>query len=194
MNPNKFLKSPIPGENLTQDTRGYAWHRPPQFPEFDDAFEHFVDNVLVSDKKLAAAITVLQTGIPATVAVSSILLGMVANGKISPDMSLLIAGPVYKTLTKTMDAMGISYLTGFDTPEEMEAFTNQDKKAKPKKLTAAQEKELETMQEELKEQEGKIPEGGLMGAPITSGEDVPIEIPAEQTGRSLVEVPEEDKE
>lgn len=194
MNPNKFLKSPIPGENLTQDTRGYAWHRPPQFPEFDDAFEHFVDNVLVSDKKLAAAITVLQTGIPATAAVSSILLGMVANGKISPDMSLLIAGPVYKTLTKTMDAMGISYLTGFDTPEEMEAFTKQDKKAKPKKLTAAQEKELETMQEELKEQEGKIPEGGLMGAPITSGEDAPIEIPAEQTGRSLVEVPEEDEE
>lgn len=192
MNPTKFLSAPIPGENLSQDTRKYAWHRPPQYPEFDDAFEFFIDDFMSSDSRVTAGITTLRTGIPATTLVSALLVHMVGEGKITPDMSLLLAGPIYKVLTKTMDAMGVNYLTGFDTQEELEMFaTNTTPEKKAKKLTKEQEAEIEALEEELKEQEGAIPVGGLMGAP--TGEP-PIDIPVERTGRSLVEVPAEQEE
>lgn len=197
MNPTKFLSAPIPGENLTQDTRKYAWHRPPQFPEFDDAFEFFIDDFMANEERVTAGITVLRTGIPATSLISTLLTHMVSEGRISPDMSIVLAGPIYKVFTKTMDAMGVSYLSGFDTVEEMEMFLQEQdemgtKPKKTKKLTKEQEDEIEALEEELKEQEGQIPVGGLMGA--SAQEEELLDIPAEQTGRSLVEAPAEDED
>jgi len=193
MNPTRFLKAPIPGENLTQDTRGYAWHRPPQFPDFDDALEYFIDTVLGDRERLLAGITLVGSGVSAMSALNTVLLNMVGAGKITPDMSLMIAGPAYKIFTNALDAMGIEYLTGFDTPDEMKAFLSKDPSERTKKstpLTAEQEAQFEKMQEEL--EDVRMPVGGLMGAPAE--DEQPIDIPREQTGRALVEVPAEDQE
>jgi len=193
MNPTRFLKAPIPGENLTQDTRGYAWHRPPQFPDFDDALEYFIDTVLGDRERLLAGITLVGSGVSAMSALNTVLLNMIGAGKITPDMSLMIAGPAYKIFTSALDAMGIEYLTGFDTPDEMKAFLSKDPSERTKKstpLTAEQEAQFEKMQEEL--EDVRMPVGGLMGAPAE--DEQPIDIPREQTGRALVEVPAEDQE
>jgi hypothetical protein len=193
MNPTRFLKAPIPGENLTQDTRGYAWHRPPQFPDFDDALEYFIDTVLGDKERLLAGITLIGSGVSAMSALNTVLLNMVGAGKITPDMSLMIAGPAYKIFTNALDAMGIEYLTGFDTPDEMKALLSKDPSERTKEstpLTAEQEAQFEKMQEEL--EDVRMPVGGLMGAPAE--DEQPIDIPREQTGRALVEVPAEDQE
>jgi len=191
MNLSKFLKAPIPGENLTQVSRNYAWHRPPQFSEYDDVIEHFVDSYIGDTERLGAAMLLVQNGIPATSAVSSILLGMVGRGVISPDMSLIVAGPFYKILTRMFDETGTKYLTGFDTEEQMREFLDapKQKPTKKNKLSEEQEEQIDKFEKELKEQE-IVPAGGLMGA--KSDTEDTMDIDAEPTGEGLVLRPQDD--
>lgn len=180
LKPSRLLKAPIPGENLTVNSKNYAWHRPPQYPEFDDAFEFIIDDSLADQKKLGAAMLMLSNGISALAIVQTLMISKVGQGKISPDMSLLLVGPVYKTFVRMMDAAGVEYLSGFDTPEEIRAYAEKLQSgeflSKPSKktvqLTADQEAEMERITEEALEE---IPVGGLMGAPASpeqSEEDV----------------------
>jgi hypothetical protein len=179
MSPSKLLKAPIPGENLTVNSKNYSWHRPPQFPEFDDAFEFIIDDSLASQEKLGAAMLLLSNGLSALAVVQALMISKVGQGKISPDMSLLLVGPVYKTFVRMMDAAGVEYLSGFDSPEEVRSYAEKlqsreflsKTKKKPVTLTQEQEAEMERIAEEALE---KIPEGGLMGAPVSpkSEEDV----------------------
>ena len=75
----------------------------------------------------------------------------VAKGRITPDMTLLLAGPVYKTLTRMFDALGETYLTGYDSPQELQAYveymqSDAPKKPKKAKLSKSQEKEMQKME------------------------------------------------
>lgn len=192
MNPSKFLKAPIPGENLAQVSRNYAWHRPPQFAEYDDVIEHFVDTYIADTEKLASAMLLVENGIPATSAVTSILLGMVGRGVISPDMSLIVAGPFYKIITRMFDETGTKYLTGFDTEEQMREFLDapKQKPTKKSKLSKEQEEQIDRFEKELKEKEN-VPAGGLMGAKSETKDTMDID--AEPTGQGLVLRPQDEE-
>lgn len=186
----KLLKAPIPGENLTQDTRKYAWHRPPQYPEFDDAFEYFIDNVIADKDRLASGMSVVRIGVPATAAVSGLLVSMVGSGKISPDMSLLLSGPAYKVFTRALDIAGVPYLSGYDTREEVEAFIKASESVEApteEDLSDAQLGEIQEAAEEV--QENPVPAGGLMGAPVEE-EQIQMDLGEAQAGEALVSQPE----
>lgn len=166
----RLFNAPIPGENLTSASKNYSWHRPAQYPDFDDAIEHIIDDVLSNKDKIAGIVAMTSNGISALVIVQSVLTAKVGKGVISPDMTLLLAGPFYKLLTKILDGLGIEYLTGFDTREELNAYIaklgSRDILLKPVKkqtLTKEQVEEMERITEEAKEE---IPVGGLMGAPM----------------------------
>lgn len=189
MNRSKLFNAPIPGENLTVDSRNYAWHKPPQYPNFDDAFEYFAEEILGNAKRMNAAVLMSRNGFSAVALVQNLMLHAVGNGKITPDMSLLIAGPVYKTLVRMLDAFGEDYLTGYDSVEEIRAYMDrmgkEPKKKKKAKLTKSQEAEMERITEEAV---AEIPEGGLMGAPSKES----IEIPMDSSKNGLVEKPTEE--
>jgi len=187
MKKSKFLKAPIPGENLTKNTKGYSWHRPPQIVDFDEAFEYVVDTFFLPTKAIVAGMHVVKNGIPATVAIQTMLINSAAKGVFTPDMALLLAGPSYKVFTRLMDALGVKYLTGFDTPEEMKKFLDSMESTasnvpETPKITKAQMKEMEAITEEAK---AEIPEGGLMGAP-TNEESVEVPMEEEQEGGGLI--------
>lgn len=187
INAEKLFNVPIPGENLTVNSKNYAWHRPPQFPEFDDAFEFFIDEFFGNGDRINSAAIMASFGISAVGITQTLMVNAVGGGKISPDMSLLLAGPVYTTLTKTFDRLGVDYLSGFDTREELEEFSRTMKspsskpKTKSSALSKAQEKEMEEMSKDVK---SDIPTGGLMGAKDEN--EKPIEIPMEDMGTGLV--------
>lgn len=191
----KLFRAPIPGENLTVNSKKYAWHKPPQYAKYDDAFEFFVDEFFGDSERINAAAVMASFGINTLSITQTLMLKAVGSGKISPDMSLLIAGPVYKTLVNTFDRLGVKYLSGFDTKEELEEFVQYMKSPSQQKtksvdaLTAAQEKEMQEIAKDVKEKD-KIPTGGLMGASADDAETV--EIPAEFTGSGLV--PEQETE
>lgn len=184
-----LFNAPIPGENLTVDTRGYPWHRPPAHPSYDEAFEFFTDNLFGDATRLGNISLLVSNGISLLAVTQSIMLQAVSGGKITPDVSLLIAGPVYKTLSKILDKLGVKYLTGYDSEEELAEFARYVNSGEMLKsmetskpvLTEKQEEEMEQITEELSED---IPTGGLMGA--RSEDETSIEIPSEENGTPLV--------
>lgn len=190
---DKHFRTEIPGENLTASNESYPWRNPPQYADFDEAFEFIVDTKFADMNALKAGMNMAAMGVSVVSLTQTMLIQQVAKGRITPDMSLLLAGPVYKTFTKLLDAANIKYLTGFDNKKELEEFAGYLKaggpaESRPTKakvsLTPEQEKEMERISEEAT---ASIPEGGLMGAP-TEGED--MEIPMdENTSQALVMAP-----
>ena len=188
MIPSKLFKAPIPGENLTVNSKGYAWHKPPQYPKYDDAFELFIDEVFGDGERMSNVANLTSFGLSTLAITQTMLVNAVGSGKISPDMSLLLAGPVYKTMNNALDRLGVRYLSGYETPQELKEFAEyisskgEGVMPAPKKpeLTPQQESEMEAISEEVT---ADIPTGGLMGA--QSDEEL-VEIPSESTGTGLV--------
>jgi len=196
MQKSKLFRPTIPGENLTVNGKNYPWHKPPQYADFDDAFEFFADTILGDHKRLSSLSLLASSGLSALAITQTLLIQSVGAGKISPDMSILIAGPVYKTLTKMLDALGVRYMTGYDSQEELaeylqymesKQYLKDMESASKYTLTAEQKDEMERITEEAMEE---IPEGGLMGAP--TAEDS-IEIPVDASEKGLV-MPQEETE
>lgn len=167
---DKLFNAPIPGANLTKNQKNYPWRRPPQFPDFDDAFEYFVDDTFSDKEKLGAMFMMADAKMSLVSMIQTLLVASVGNGKITPDMAILLAGPLYKVASKLMDISGVRYLTGFEDAAGIRAFLEEvgdtdflaAPKAKAVTLTKAQEAEFEAMVEEVK---AELPTGGLMGAP-----------------------------
>lgn len=163
----QLMKAPIQGENLTKNTLQYSWHRPPQFPKYDDAFRHYIDSVIANEEALSGGFSLVMSGMPATTVVSSLLVKMVGDGKISPDMSLLLAGPAYKVFTRMLVYADIEYLTGFESTKETTEFFKKIKTTTPP--TPSDEDQRPLPKDVIEESQNvaekvDIPTGGLMGA------------------------------
>lgn len=188
----QMIKAPIQGENLTVNSKNYAWHRPPQYPEFDRAFEYFVDDAIANERRLTAGMTLVMGGVPATAAVSSLLITMVKDGRISPDMSLLLAGPAFKVFTRMLDLAGVDYLSGFETTQETADFYRKMEEEGVTSPSKPLPKEIQKEAQELAEQVDEaldIPSGGLMGAKPKDEELVDMDLSPEPT--NLIEQEED---
>lgn len=188
---DKLIKGPIPGENLTQDAKGKPWHRPPQHTNFDDALEYIIDEVIPEKDFLPGVIVLAQKNLPLTTVVTTFLIGQTSKAKFSLDLALMLAGPVYKMMSRILDEFGVSYLTGFESAAEFKAKLSGEDLSTPKakKLTASQEREIQAIAEEVK---AEIPEGGLMGAPAEE-EKMDIPMDEETAGEGLVPQPKEEE-
>lgn len=177
---NQLLGAPIQGANLVKDSRNYAWRNPPQYTTFDDAFAYFIDDYVGSRRRLQSGMTLVMGGVPATAAISVAIINMVKEGMISPDVSLLLAGPAYKVFTRILDNAGIKYLSGFESPEETAEFYKklQEQDSLPSK--APLPKEVEAQAEKIVE-EVDLPKGGLMGAPSEKEAEDTVDIEVEAT-------------
>ena len=181
----QMIKGPIQGENLTVNSKKYAWHRPPQYPNFDGAFRYFVDSTIGDTSRLQSGMALVVGGVPATSAISNVLINMVKNGRISPDMSLRLAGPAYKVFTRMLDTAGVSYLTGFESAKDTAEFYRKLEEQGPlPSKEVPLPKEVEKEAQEISEEVSDIPVGGLMGA--RSDEDV-VEMDLESSPTNLIE-------
>lgn len=181
----KMIRGPIQGENLTVNSKNYAWHRPPQYPNFDEAFRYFIDTTISNTERFQNGMTLVVGGVPATSAISSLLINMVKEGRISPDMSLLLAGPAYKVFTRMLDLAGVEYLTGFESTKDTAEFYNklEEQGSLPSKKIPLP-KEVEEEAQEIAEEVSDIPVGGLMGA--KTDEDI-VEMDLESSPTNLIE-------
>ena len=185
-----FFTMPIPGENLTSNVQAWPWHKPPQYSNFDDAFEYFLEDVLANQERITSAVIMTRNGFSALALIQNLMLQAVGAGKISPDMALLISGPVYKVLTTMLDALGEDYMSGYETTQELKEYAERWAKKEPKtkkkfKLSAEQEAEMEKITEEAT---AEVPTGGLMGAKS----DDTVEIPMDMSRGGLVQEPTEE--
>jgi hypothetical protein len=167
LDPNK-LSGPIPGENITSDTRNYPWHRPPDITDLDEAIEYVLDDLTDTNLGLRS-MAMLKTDVSVATVTDIIVTTGIGRGKWTPDFAILMAGPVARLLTIMAKQYGIDYTMGLDSGEGSEqAMLAEIINASPQKMhevAMAVEAEAAQMQAE----EGGAEDGGLM-APAPADE------------------------
>lgn len=109
----KDFDGPIPGENFTSDTKNYAWHRPPDFTDLDDAIDWSIKKL--SAKEAAFGLmTMLDMGLPIVHAARTFVMSGVGEGRWTPDFAILLAGPIARIMMTMGDAADIKYEMGLD--------------------------------------------------------------------------------
>ena len=157
------LSTPIPGSNYTSDTRNYAWHRPPDIVDYDEAVSYLIDKIDEPEQK---ELVFAMLGIDAhiTTVVSTILMQAISKGKVGIDLAILIAGPLARYIEIIAKDVGIKYEMGIEDKDRV-VIT-------PTLLKASlgiveQEDEVEPMQ--MQEAPSEAPVGGLMAMPEDGG-------------------------
>jgi predicted transcriptional regulator len=160
------LLAPIPGQSLTDEPNNFAWERPPEISDPDEAVVFHLDRL--SEKPIVDSVLhLLQMGFPVDVLTRSILTGAVGSGMHSIDVSLLISPVIEEEIAYMGTTAGINFKDTFgnDTDDEIqekklkdvimvrleeelgkgdESFIRETTEA----LGSSQESALETMQDE----------------------------------------------
>lgn len=104
--------APIPGQSLTDEPKQYAWERPPEIVDPDDAVVYHLDRL--SDRQVTdATLFLLQYGYPVDLLARSLLSGAVGQGIHSIDVSLIISPVVEEELRYMARTAGIDYKDTF---------------------------------------------------------------------------------
>jgi len=107
------LNAPIPGANYLADTRNYAWHRPPDIIDYDEAVTYIIDRIDEPEQK---EVVFAMLGIDAHISTvtTALLLQAVSKGKIGIDLAVLIAGPVARYIEIVAKDVDIEYDMGIE--------------------------------------------------------------------------------
>ena len=123
---NRFsFNRPIPGQSLTNDPNNpMAFEKPPEFTNLDDAIEYFFATIVDEDNH-PNIISLLRSGFPIMDLTEIILYNAFVEGKINPDLLLLLAEPVaYMLIYITDMAMFDPVIT---RPDEDDTATTEER-------------------------------------------------------------------
>ena len=116
------LLAPIPGQSLTDEPNDYAWERPPEISDPDEAVVFHLDRL--SEKPIVDSVLhLMQMGFPVDVLTRSILTGAVGSGMHSIDVSMLIAPVIEEQLVYMGNTAGVKFKETFandDTDDEIQ--------------------------------------------------------------------------
>lgn len=151
------IDAPIPGANFTADTRNYAWHRPPEYADYDEAVDYFISKLNEPDQQ-HLVMSMLQLKMDAASLTGSLLMQGISKGKIAIDLAILVAGPVARYIGILAKEAGIKH--------KMIPSTDKDKMITPTSLRMA----LGILEDEDPDVAAPPPPppmrtGGLMGTP-----------------------------
>ena len=183
------LLAPIPGQSLTDEPNNFAWERPPEITDPDEAVVFHLDRL--SEKPIVDSVLhLLQMGFPVDVLTRSILTGAVGSGMHSIDVSLLISPVIEEEIAYMGTTAGVKFKNTFGNDETDDEI--QEKKLKDvvmarleeelgkgdesiiRETTAAlgssQESALETMQDEATPEQEEQQQGIMDDNPIDRGQ------------------------
>lgn len=116
------MMAPIPGQSLTDEPQNFAWERPPEYVDPDEALIFHMDRL--SEKEVAESVLFLmEYGYPVDVLTRSLLSASVGEGMHSVDVSLIISPAIEEELSYMARTAGIDYKDTFSedqTKEEAE--------------------------------------------------------------------------
>ena len=113
---SRSLQAAIPGQSLTDEPKNFAWERPPELTDPDDAIRYHIDRISQEDV-IDNIFFALEFGVPVKNLTDSIMTGAVAEGIHSIDISLIAAPIVRKFIAKSADAADINYKEEFERDE-----------------------------------------------------------------------------
>jgi hypothetical protein len=183
------LLAPIPGQSLTDEPNNFAWERPPEISDPDEAVVFHLDRL--SEKPIVDSVLhLLQMGFPVDVLTRSILTGAVGSGMHSIDVSLLISPVIEEEIAYMGTTAGINFKDTFGNDETDDEI--QEKKLKDvimvrleeelgkgdesfirettEALGSSQESALETMQDEATPEQEEQQQEIMDDNPIDRGQ------------------------
>lgn len=144
------LDKPIPGMSLTVEPGSRPWEQPPSYVDVDEFLDTMFAKFTEQDNA-NRVFALLEAGLPIETLVRTTLTGAFAEGKITPDVALLSAGPLAGFFKIMADDAGIKAQVREDPPKSTELADLMEtiKQNEPEMSDPAPE--------------GEPPVGGLMG-------------------------------
>lgn len=109
----KIPDGPIPGENYTSNTLNYPWHRPPEITDMEKGIEASIKQLSTRNGAFGL-LNSLQSGVTIVQAADMFITSGIGKGKWSPDLGILLAGPVARMMEIMAKDAGITYALGLD--------------------------------------------------------------------------------
>lgn len=150
------LDKPIPGMSLTVEPGSRPWEQPPSYTDTDD-FLDVMFQKFTEEENAHRIFALMEAGLPIETLVRTTMLGAFTEGKITPDVALLAAGPMAGFLKVMADDAGIKAQLREDPPKSTELA---DLMEAVKKKAPELNEPIDTL---VVEEEGVPPAGGLMG-------------------------------
>ena len=121
---------PIPGQSLTRDSEDpYPWETPPEFTNPREALDDVVGSIMQPEAMKNIVSALAQGGAVADIG-TAILYAKFNEGKITPDVMMMLAEPVMYTIMAIGEEANIKYniegndLDEFDDEDDKEDFDN----------------------------------------------------------------------
>ncbi len=118
--------APIPGQSLTKDTEDtYPWEKPPEFTNPREALDDVVGSIM-QPEAMKNIVSALAQGAAVADLGTAILYAKFNEGKITPDVMMMLAEPVMYTIMAIGEEANIKYniegndLDEFDDEDEVE--------------------------------------------------------------------------
>ncbi len=111
------FEAPIPGMSLTGAPGKYAWERPPEIVDPEEALMLHLERLSTKDK-IEDIADILEMGVDVRTLTEGLLRSAVAEGIHTVDVSLIIAPVIHEFIKDTAERMQIDFEEGLDDPEE----------------------------------------------------------------------------
>jgi|TARA_B110000285_G_C15110937_1_gene611061 hypothetical protein len=106
------MLAPIPGQSLTDEPQNFAWERPPEIVDPNEAIKFHMDRL--SEKPVVESVMFLmELGYPVDVLTRSMLTASVGEGIHTIDVSMIVAPVIEEELSYMARTAGIEYKETF---------------------------------------------------------------------------------
>lgn len=158
----KAFNAPIPGQSLTTPPKNFAWERPPEIVDPEEAIQMHLTRLSNPDMVESILDLVELEDMDVNTITQGILRGAVANGIHSIDVALIAAPIVHEYIKNTAKAAGLNPEDGFE-----------DKQAKKLQRESREilraRKQIREMPKVPKKVEKKVVEAPVEQAPVRRG-------------------------
>jgi hypothetical protein len=149
---------PIPGQSLTKPPKQYPWESPPMFTTQDEVIGYYMDK-FEDDEVLFGLFALLESKIPITTIVTSMVMHGFAEGMYSPDLGIVVGEDLGNMIMLIADEADIDYVIGPKTNVSDAVRNAVQLKESIKERESTFMPQVEEKIKELKEDQ---PKGGLM--------------------------------
>lgn len=162
------LNGPIPGQSLTVEPKNFAWERPPEIVDPEEAIQMHITR-LSDPEMLEDVLDVLEfEEVDIQTLVVGIMRGAVGNGIHTIDVGMMVAPVVHEFIKQAAKAAGIAAEDGFedkDAKKEKEQYRiNSRAKRMLKEMGAKPKEVVKEIEMDEDQEEVETPEAprGLM--------------------------------
>jgi hypothetical protein len=157
----------IPGQSLTKEPKSYPWESAPMFTTNDEVMDYYFDR-FDNDDTLFGLFAMLESGIPVTTIVTSMIMHGFSEGMYTPDLGILVGEDIAMLIMAVAEEAGIDYKIG-----EKTGVSNAIKNAVELKQAIKERDEtfMPEVEEKIEELKVERSSGGLI-APTETVEEV----------------------